>query len=821
MTYTDEELDKIISLTGKSKALKIKDLLDKEVDRLKVEAQQSPDEGEARKEIPKKRTVYKNKLMEALAARSKTTGKTTGQLNTLARIIDMNIFHNGNLLSAASLSTLDLTGKIEIKNPNESIFDNNAFKRELESSGNLGRNMQRIKRLLEESNKEVKDLEIKSNFPLDKFLGSVDTSKASKREDIYDYWNSIANIFLPLRKDAEELLKAVNSSSLSEEFKNKMESVFNMEDFNRLQYVAQFPLAKGEVLDARHRFFNLVGALISTEGLLDNKTVTGKGFDDEISDGDVTSQLAREMLQGLKDADLVSSEKPANVFEAHINPDLIDDGVDWQEDVSVLQSQADPLLMYENNKGGKLLAMTQTGLENLEYVLSNAIDEIEQAEEDSEGNRITRFKTSLDFKTDIDRWLDELADTQTLDTGIEFWLPISVMQNADFDDLYEQKYFDGVDGYEFVQSDDLDEIQKFFDGMYSLLTDDDITFAADTRSSRGKGRGTDMRETFRGTRSELAGSVSRQYDSAQSKEGKLNEELLNDEVKGALEKFMETALSYYFEPSYSGRLPIQIPKFMGSVGGKVMQTLSLELGLETVMSGSYAQMMKGSAKRIKESSLENIADFLEQMFLKSIKIDIPLISEGERAARALTGIFGKNTKENNNDYVAALIHHFMVETGDISREKEDFNGKTIADRADKFEFGYRSRKTYPIFAMPHWLDMNQGLITGKNAKAKRQYQRLKNIFEKVQGDLPVLIHKMLKAHDAVREQLGKPVIHGFFPTNSIGYDTMISKMYEDEQIDLSTYEVETIIKTVDSHENISREFGLSTEQVYLIKAHFR
>ena len=50
---------------------------------------------------------------------------------------------------------------------------------------------------------------------------------------------------------------------------------------------------------------------------------------------------------------------------------------------------------------------------------------------------------------------------------------------------------------------------------------------------------------------------------------------------------------------------------------------------------------------------------------------------------------------------------------------------------------------------------------------------------------------------------------------------MITKMYEDENIDLSTYEVETIIKTLDSHENISREFGLSTEQVYIIKAHFR
>lgn len=828
MTYTDDELDRIISLTGKSKANAIKDIIDREVDRLKAQAQGSPNEEEAREKIPEQRKKYKTELMSAIKTRKGATGKGTGQLNVLAKIIDMNIFHNGNLISAATLVENDLTGKLDIRNPNPSIFDGNAFKDELAASGNLGRNLNRIKDILTESKAEVKDVEIKSTFPVDKFLGSIDASKGTNRKDIYDYWGSIAEIFPQLKKDAEDLLKAVNADEdMPEDLKEKFERAFDMQDFDRLQYIAKFPLAKGEVLEARHRFFNIVAGLISAEKLFDDKTVRGKGFNDELEAGDISGQLAQEMAQGIEDAidanlNFGDGDATKTAFEAEIDFDLMDEGVEWLNDVSLLQAQADPLLMYEHNRGKKLLAMTEEGEEQLLDLLRTAIDEIEEAE-DRDGERVTAFTTSLDLKTDIDNWIEQTADTTTLDNDVEFWLPVSVMDDTDFDDLYpKEKYFDGVEGYEFVTADDLEEIEDLFEDLYNILSKDMIAYATDIRTSKGRRRGTDMRETMRGIdprTNRLAAASKRQFRQVDSLSSEIKEELLTEEVKGALEKFMETALEYFFNPAYSGRLPVRIPNFMGTIGGKVMQTLSLDLGLETVMSGSYKKLMQGSAKSFKETDLENIADFLEMIFLKSIKIDAFLISEGERAARSLTRIFGK--KEENNLYIAGLIHHFMVETGDTSRENNKFNGVPIKERAEKFNFSYRSRRAFPIFAMPHWLDMNQGLITQKSPKAKTQYNRLKNIFEQVQADLPVLIHKMLKAHDAIREQLGLPVVHGFFPMNAVGYEAIINKMHIDENIDLSNYEVETIVKTVDSHQNISKEFGISTEQVYAIKAHFR
>ena len=79
----------------------------------------------------------------------------------------------------------------------------------------------------------------------------------------------------------------------------------------------------------------------------------------------------------------------------------------------------------------------------------------------------------------------------------------------------------------------------------------------------------------------------------------------------------------------------------------------------------------------------------------------------------------------------------------------------------------------------------------------------------------------MKAHDAVREQLGKPLVYGYVPLNEYGIERVINKMQVEENIDLTMFEVEQIVKAVDSHSNISTEYGISKEQVYLIKANFR
>ena len=50
---------------------------------------------------------------------------------------------------------------------------------------------------------------------------------------------------------------------------------------------------------------------------------------------------------------------------------------------------------------------------------------------------------------------------------------------------------------------------------------------------------------------------------------------------------------------------------------------------------------------------------------------------------------------------------------------------------------------------------------------------------------------------------------------------LVKDKFIEENIDLSHLEVKNIVKDLDSHSNISKEYGITEEQVYLLKSHFR
>lgn len=109
----------------------------------------------------------------------------------------------------------------------------------------------------------------------------------------------------------------------------------------------------------------------------------------------------------------------------------------------------------------------------------------------------------------------------------------------------------------------------------------------------------------------------------------------------------------------------------------------------------------------------------------------------------------------------------------------------------------------------------------KDDARKEQYKRLKSVLETVEEDLYVTLTKLLKAHDEIRKALGKPVYYGFMPLTYDSYERMVDLLYQEQNIDLSHLEVSNIVKSDDAHKNISREYGITEEQVYLIKANFR
>lgn len=761
--------------------------------------------------IPDLLTAARKYIKEQVKTGGKDARNIQASYNTFLRpLTDMNIYADGELVNENFLYNEVIEGKLDIRNPQPSVLNNPQVKTALgaeQTPAAFKANFNKIKQRLEDMSGTKEYKQLTNKFPTNKYLGAIDISKADNRLEVYNFWDEVGGRYDEFINNMAEFFVAAKAVSWENaKVADKFNKLYNDVNDINLEYIVEFEPVEERFLSARHRFFNIIAHRLHLEGLMRPEEGNEGYHDDHDKHGDVNSQLAEQLQSSLGNSSTQGDTLDLNQWAEHLTTELT-----WDDEYDALMGAADPLLLYESNRGEKLLAINDEMEGQLIEVLEELLEELDDG-----------YGVSLDTTTDIEEWMEQLEDTQVLDEGKlkgKMALPISVLNNKDFAKLYTSTTFKSVEEGKSIGVDNVDKIKNFFADLYQLLSGDDFRMEVEARTTKGRRRGsvTEPRERRQATGDTGFMEGSTKIPISLNRGGNLRGEF--SAFKSELQKMMDSALEYFFDPMYSGLLPIEIPNFASSIGSKVLQTLSLQLGLETVMSSAYDTLFEGSVEEVDVGNLREIADFLDNIFMPEVKIDDELITEGEFCADALTEIFGR--EEENNDYCAALIHHYMVDTGDTSREGNDFDGKTIKERAESFDKKFTSRKAFPVFAMPHWLDMNQGVLTKKSPASKTQYNRLKAIFENAQTDLPVLLHKLLKAHDAIRHQLNKKVVHGYVPLNDYGINKMITKMQVDENIDLSYLEVEQIVKAVDSHENISREYGISGEQVYLIKANFR
>lgn len=760
--------------------------------------------------IPEQVKVARTKVRGLITSDKESVKTPSGARDFVAReaeishlkpLAAMRLYNNGKMVDTKMLN-VEIQGNIDVRNP---LPENLKLPQVLaayegKASEGFKRNYEKIKETLEDKLNTSEFVNLKNKFPANKYLGAIDVSKKTERVKVYNFWNEVGGKYEQFNDDLVDFFLAIERSELPTELKSQFDKLYNNAiNSQNLEYIAKFENVGIEALKARHRFFNIVAYRLALEKLEDPHS-SEQNFKEEISHGDINAETNAQIQESFGN----SSTMGDTIDMSQIVPDI-----EWDDDYDATMGAADPLLVYESNRGGKLLSITK----EMETDLKELLDELEEAIEDENG-------ISLDTATDIETWFEEIADTTTLDDGElegRMCLPISVMTNTEFSGMFTDTSFESAYAGEKISVDNIDDIKNFFNDLHDLLSSSAFMMEVANRSTKGRRRGGKPDKNEARRMGFTTGSS--EMPSGFQNKGELRGSM--KKVQSELHKMLSSAIDYYFDPVYAGLMPIQIPNFASSIGSKVMQTLALDLGLETSMSKSYDTLFKLSAEEIDVGDLREVADFLENIFVPSVKIDSSIITEGENAADALTEMFGK--KEANNNYCAALIHHYMEDIGDRSRENKKFNnlGKTIKQRAEEFHDMWTSRKAFPVFALPHWLDMNQGILTKKSPASKTQYNRLKGIFENVQTDLPVLLHKLLKAHDAVRAELGRKVIHGYLPLNDYGINTIMTKMQDDENVDMSYLELDQIIKAVDSHDNISKEYGISGEQVYMIKAHFR
>ena len=832
-TITDEEIKELVRMSRPERNTALKVIKEK----YKEWARQSSGIGSSdlNREVPNKdekkpsstvvEEMVKDYMLIVRQKINKEKGTVSGTIEEHEKekyqdIIDMNIYNNAVKINYNQLIRNKFRGKIVIRNPRK--LEESQIQELTDKSTKMPEafyhNVGVIISTLDDLYNETEHKKLSIGFPINKYLGAIDVSKKDNRLAVYQYWEGIAKLYPKVRESIEDFFEAIDSSKLEDERKEKFKKLYDktISDggklVTQLEYIAIFEDVEANVLTSKHRFYNLIIQMMNTERLGEEITEDLSNFTDDKVSSEGAEQVWNEHMEnlnrisdsGIGRGDALDMDKPVgDIYEAH--GDIFDD-------MKQIIVAADPLLAYENVRNTKLLGILPQMTAELE-------DELKKLKKivDDDAAREGENQITVNSSSDVGRWMRELHDTSIIDEDEKtpMALPISVLTNTEFGKMYNTDEFMTVETNTKINLQNIDAIKTFFGDLHNLLRDKEFRGAIGNRSTKGANKtGVDYREAqsssmrgiFSGKTAEMSGK------------GDLSSDFNN--IKGKLQNLLDAARDYYFDPIYSGLLPIAIPQFGSSIGAKVLQMLSKDLGMETIMSSAYDNLFQTSASSIDADQLNEISDFLKKMFLPSIEITTALINSGEDAANALTNIFGESKKEINNNYCASLIVHFMEDTGDMNKIKQDFNSVPIGERAEAFDESYNARKAIPMFAMPHWLDMNQGVLTSTD-ELQKEYEELKNIFESVQTDLSVLLHKLLKAHDAVRSELNKPITYGYHPLNTLGIDSVINKMQIEEDIDLSHLEVEQIVKAVDSHKNISEDYGISGEQVYLIKANFR
>ena len=642
-----------------------------------------------------------------------------------------------------------------------------------------------------------------------KFFGAIDLSDSDSRDSVYEYWKDIDEKYDAFSQALLEFLESAEKSK-DEKFaerarKFKAEYTVNIDDESpakmnkNLRYVYDIPAINMERDSPKNRLIRVIENIILAEGLADTvEAQAGAKLGEEDVMTDEQTQALSEFKETFSDAMEMDLERERIIDGDDADTLMPQQSAEAEEFYErLVEDDVDVLLAIEMAKNKKLVSATDDMATELRQYLDMAEEMLNEGQFQTVDVEFERLKKEAKQSLVLERPDYFVPISALLDSQVMSKLNI---QNLDYNDIV----------------DSLDFISNFFEDLEVLMKnwEDQTIFEVAPRG----GQAATTVESREDPTGRISGLLSASAPIIAGKKTKLPKYL--EEQKEALRELVQAIINYYVNPIYSGRMPVSIPEFSRKLGFKDVLILAEDLGAETTTGKEYMRATSTSIDSLDKEDIRNLRQFFTRVFAKRVKPSIELIQSGRQAIQSLTELF--DNEEANANYISAVLFDVMRATGDTTLADREISGpsgrKSIMERANLYSEAYSSNKAFPIFGLPLYLDMNEGLFYNHPDKGmKAEYDGLVNILKEAGEDLPVVLKALLEAHDEIRKALGKEVQHGFVP---LSYEA-INKYLVEEDIDLTTFEVESIVKSYDSHKNISNEYGIGTEDVYLLKANFR
>ena len=654
---------------------------------------------------------------------------------------------------------------------------------------------------------------------LQDLIGQGDLRLTKNREKIYDYWKGINDEF-------EELEDAHNT--MKEVFEKAYPKTEDMQDKELAGYIAEFK--KYEARDLKY-VYQYDGVGLTT---LDAKSKTLEVLDSFLA----KIQEKPEAVYGVQDkGDAPTGYKISEGGQVGEISDGRDIGQkrrliqDFAELIrgEVIGVDVDPLYAFSWKRGMAGFRVSPT--------MANEMKKLE--------NRLKRTAIRLDLDNrdirEMKQYIKDIDMKSVISEG-DFFLPY---QEDVIETIYDSKQLEDKKADDRKIETSLNNLSQFISAGSEA---EQPTGAGESEGQRipadpktgkkfetiqeGRGMALPSKGAFRSKLPKLATvsvDIEREKKDAEgntvfvedkdgNKTDKPQIETITVNLEKALDRLLKAVEAYYIEPATSDSKP-KATRFEW----QNTQVLSV-LGRKRMNKNAFITMMsleRGnvSGLLLDEVDLRLIVNLLKRLSRPVSKQTVTrFIDTTEDAARAVDDAFEGNDANAVSIEFGNMAYNILTKNG-INTDDIEFgvgSKKNLKEWSDMYD----TNKVYPFQALYYH-------VTGRQEK----YTKLGGNFVGIISDIKRLEDKLdvirktelernfLNAHDSIRKMMRKPVYYAISSVDD--YEDMehtLKSMKSKFNIDLTAMEVEGIVKELDSMENLSRKYGISTEGVYYLKA---
>ena len=705
---------------------------------------------------------------------------------------------------------------------------------------------------------------------IDEIIASLDLKDASRRERIYQYWEKVKDREKEVKEaiiDFQKSVEEIEGTDIDEELvklnakyaKVAERLLKQKKGKDAFSYLVSF-----DTNDDDYRSAMAIGR-VADENMAGLQILADFNRERAMRDAIAT----REDFRGMSDEQLDMAFERSKIMESKLSPgtptfdkegkqtghtrstELSNAPTEGElEDISegittFLESVPDPLFYYVYMRGGKKSILNKMGLFSKEMKrIRNHVHYL------ARGNivpRVVDIEGSKGYR-DLERYLDRLEKEaiEPFENRV-FHLPLSPNLIDQLNQPTQLKV-DEEKSADSTNTKSLKDVVKYNDNNKLIGTLIQILAQYENHGDRLlRNAPPVLTRPKPGLKNNLVMAHGTQTTGRDTGENILpkTRKKIHKEFNKTYNALVRAVINYYLFPNYSRYAPFRDggPEFMG--GPYVRDLMTLEgkgegsEGLRVVLhlENTYTYGI------IDDDTIEKMTNILRQISSprsrKNTKnlanqfesLSDVIVSELIEATDMDNGVDleGYDLEEDVHTELGANLDR-ILQKNQIT-EQVEFAGQPSSYWNDKFVQNEKDGgRIYPLEAIISHLERMAEMYEDESPTQFRGGRLIMNaakefmqVFEKLHETIVKAEEsKVLDAHDMIRKMQGKSVYHCAGKLDDFNdVDEVLGMLKEDYNTELTPFELETIVLDFDSHSNLSKKHGVSTEVIYFTKSMFR